>query len=254
MIYEEKFIFFPTVYPDGNYGQIPRSLPVEDHWFTTSDGVRLHGWLVRADSSSPVLLFSHGNAGNISYRLDLLRQLHRIGCTVFIYDYRGYGRSQGNPTEAGLCLDGLAAFDYVGSLDGIDLRRLVLYGRSIGGAVSVDIATHRKPAALILESTFSSARDEAAHLYPFLPARFFLRTKFDSESKIRTVTVPLLVIHGTLDSVVPIELGRRLFEAAHMPKEFFAIAGANHNDTHLIGGEQYFQKIRQFLDETLARP
>ena len=254
MMFEEQFIFFPAVYPDGNYGLIPRSLPVEDHWFTTADGVRLHGWLVRADSSSPVLLFSHGNAGNISHRIDLIRQLHRIGCTVFIYDYRGYGRSEGSPTEEGVYGDGLAAFDHLVSLEGIDPRRLVLYGRSLGGAVSVEVATHRNPAVIILESTFSSARDMAGHLYSFLPARFFLRSRFDSESKIRSIARPLLFLHGSADSIVPIALGRKLFDAANPPKEFFVIPGASHNDTHVIGGERYFQKLREFLDRNIPGP
>ena len=254
MMFEEQFIFFPAGYPEGNYSLIPRSLSVQDHWFTTSDGVRLHGWLVRADSGSPVLLFSHGNAGNISHRLDLVRQLHSLGCTVFVYDYRGYGRSEGSPTEEGVYLDGLAAFDYLSSLDGIDSRRLVLYGRSLGGAVSVDVATHRSPAALILESTFSSARDVAAHLYSFLPARFFLHSKFDSEAKIRSITLPLLVLHGSVDSIIPIALGRKLFNAANPPKEFYEIPGASHNDTHLIGGDLYFQRLRGFLDTTLPAP
>lgn len=251
MIFEEHFIFFPTVYPDGNYAAIPRSLRVEDHWFTTEDGLQLHGWLIRDTPNSPVLLFSHGNAGNISHRLDLIRQLHRVGCAVFVYDYRGYGRSEGSPTEEGIYRDGLAAFDYLSSLEGIDTSRLVLYGRSLGGAVSVDIATHRSPAALILESTFSSARDVAAQLYAFLPARFFLRSQFDSASKIRTISKPLLVLHGSVDSIVPIALGRKLYEAANAPKEFYEIAGASHNDTHLIGGERYFQKIREFLSASL---
>ncbi len=251
MIFEEQFIYFPAPYPEGNYSLIPRSLGVEDHWFTTEDGLRLHGWLVRSDSASPVLLFSHGNAGNISHRLDLLRQLRRWGFTVFIYDYRGYGRSEGSPTEAGVYADARAAFDYVSGLPGVDSQRIVAYGRSLGGAVSVDLATQRHPAALIVESTFSSAPDVAAHLYTFLPARLMLRSQFDSESKIRSIRIPVLVVHGSVDSIIPVALGKKLFDAANPPKEFFEIEGASHNDTHVIGGEPYFQKIRTFLDAAL---
>jgi len=137
MIFEEQFIFFPAVYPDGNYQFIPRSLSLEDHWFTTPEGVRLHGWLLRADSTSPALVVSHGNAGNISHRVELIRKLHRIGCTVFMYDYRGYGRSEGSPSEEGVYVDGAAAFDYLASLDGIDPKRVALFGQSLGGAVAV---------------------------------------------------------------------------------------------------------------------
>lgn len=254
MIFEEQFIFFPTVYPDGNYQFIPRSLSLEDHWFTATDGVRLHGWLLRADPTSPALVVSHGNAGNISHRLELIRQLHRFGCTVFIYDYRGYGRSEGSPSEEGLYLDGAAAFDYLATLDGIDSKRVVLFGQSLGGAVAVDVAAKRRPAALILEATFSSARDVAAELYSFLPARFLLHSKFDSESKIRTISVPLLMLHGSVDSIIPISLGRKLFNAAKPPKQFFEIPGASHNDLSLVGGERYFRMIREFLEKVLPPP
>lgn len=254
MIFEEQFIFFPAVYPDGNYQFIPRSLSLEDHWFTTPEGVRLHGWLLRADSTSPALVVSHGNAGNISHRVELIRKLHRIGCTVFMYDYRGYGRSEGSPSEEGVYLDGIAAFDYLASLDGIDPNRVILFGQSLGGAVAVDVAAKRRPAALILEATFSSARDVAAEHYSFLPARFFLRSKFDSESKIRTVAAPLLVLHGSVDSIIPITLGRKLFDAANPPKEFFEIQGASHNDVYLVGGERYFQKLHEFLTTVLPPP
>lgn len=254
MIFEEQFIFFPAVYPDGNYELIPRSLSLEDHWFTAPDGVRLHGWLLRADSTSPALVISHGNAGNISHRLEFIRQLHRLGCTVFIYDYRGYGRSEGSPSEEGVYLDGTGAFDYLASLDGIDPKRVALFGQSLGGAVAVHVAAKRRPAALILEATFSSARDVAAELYSFLPARFFLRSKFDSESTIRKNTAPLLMLHGSVDSIIPVKLGRKLFDAANPPKEFIEIRGASHNDVYLVGGDRYLQKIREFLHGALPPP
>lgn len=246
MIFEEKFIFFPTVYPGGLYEAEAKYLGPEDHWFTAEDGVRLHAWLVRADSAIGTLLLFHGNAGNLSHRAELLRRHRASGFNAFIFDYRGYGRSEGSPTEAGVYKDGLAAYDYLTRLSGIDSSRIILFGTSLGGAVAVEVAVHRKPAAMILESTFSSAADVAKSVYPFLPARFLLRTRFDSEEKIRSVRIPLLFMHGDHDSVIPFRLGRKLFEAANEPKEFYVISGADHNDTFLVGGSEYQQKIRSF--------
>ncbi len=253
MIFEEKFIFFPTVYPGGVYESEGRVLQPEDHWFTTEDGVKLHAWFVRADSSAPTLIHFHGNAGNLSHRGEIVRRLKNSGFNVFIFDYRGYGRSEGSPDEEGVYKDGHAAFDYVGQLPGVDRSSLVLSGTSLGGAVAVDVALHRNPAAMILESTFSSARDVAAAAYPFLPAQFFLRTKFDSEAKIRSITIPLLFIHGTDDSIIPIELGRKLYEAANEPKEFYEVRGADHNDVFLVGGSERNERIRKFVEGVVGR-
>ncbi|MEX0602220.1 MAG: alpha/beta fold hydrolase, partial [Bacteroidota bacterium] len=161
MVFEEHFIYFPTGYPGGLYDQVPPTLGVEDHWFTAEDGVRLHGWLVRHETPVATLIMAHGNAGNISHRLDLIRRLRQTGFTVFIFDYRGYGRSEGSPGESGVYKDGRAAFDHVVRLEGIDSARIILFGTSLGGAVATDVATQRPGSALILESTFTSARDMA---------------------------------------------------------------------------------------------
>jgi len=246
MIFEEKFIFFPAVYPQGIYESEQRALQPEDHWFTTEDSVKLHGWLLRSKDAVGTLLMFHGNAGNLSHRGEILRRLRLTGFNVFIFDYRGYGKSEGSPTEEGVYADGRAAMQYVMSLAGVELKSLFFLGSSLGGAVAVDVATHQLPVGMILESTFSSAQDVAAHAYPFLPNRFLLRTRFDSESKIRNLHVPLLFFHGTDDSVIPHRLGRKLFDAANSPKQFIDIIGANHNDMFLIGGETYLRQIRAF--------
>ncbi|MBI2619775.1 MAG: alpha/beta hydrolase [Ignavibacteriales bacterium] len=254
MIFEEKFIYFPAVYPDGVYESEARALQPEDHWFTTDDGVKLHAWSLRSDSAAPTVIHFHGNAGNLSHRGEILRRLHASGFNVFIFDYRGYGKSEGSPDEEGVYKDGLAAFDYVSGLSGIDRSSIVLFGTSLGGAVAVEVAARKKPVALILESTFSSARDVAAAAYPYLPARWLLRTKFDSESKIRSLTIPLLFIHGTDDSIIPFELGRKLYEAANEPKEFYTVEGADHNNVFLIGGREHQRRIKEFVESVVHDP
>jgi fermentation-respiration switch protein FrsA (DUF1100 family) len=164
-----------------------------------------------------------------------------------MFDYRGYGRSEGSPDEDGIYRDGRAAFDYVKSLSKVDSQSIILWGTSLGGAVAVDVAMYRKAAGLILESTFTSAKDFAAVHYPFFISRYLLRTKLNSIDKISAIHVPLLVMHGTQDGIVPIRLGRELFAAANEPKEFYEIAGADHNDTYFIGGPKYFQHVRRFV-------
>jgi hypothetical protein len=246
MIFEEQFIFFPAVYPEGNYEAEERALHPEDHWFETEDKVRLHGWfLPSADAVGTIILF-HGNAGNLSHRGEILRRFRSSGFNVFIFDYRGYGKSKGSPTETGVYADARAAVRYVTDLAGVNSRRLFYHGSSLGGAVAIDAALYQQPTAMILESTFSSARDVAASAYPFLPLQFLLRAKFDSDSKIRTLHVPVLFFHGTEDSIIPYRLGRRLFDAANPPKQFIDIPGADHNNLFLVGGNGYLEQIRTF--------
>jgi fermentation-respiration switch protein FrsA (DUF1100 family) len=249
MIFEEKFVFFPSGYSESFYTSASVGLNPEDHWFQAEDGTKLHAWYVKAPEPVCVLLYFHGNAGNLAGRAEKVRRLRDAGMSVFIIDYRGYGRSEGSPGEDGSYLDGLAAYDYLTSLSGIDSSKVILHGTSLGGAIAVDVAVHRPARAMILESTFSSARDVAAFAYPFLPARFMMKTRLDSESKIGSVKIPLLFIHGTDDSVIPIKLGRRLFAAANEPKEFHPIVGADHNDVIFVGGDQYLGIIRAFAEK-----
>lgn len=246
MIFENQFIFFPSKYPDGIY-QNSHTIPnVRDCWIKTEDGITLHGWFAPADSPIATLVISHGNAGNLSHRLYLVRALQRRDFNVLIYDYRGYGRSEGSPDEAGIYADGRAAFDYALTQPDIDPERIILFGSSLGGAVAVDVATQRPAAGLILEATFSSAKDVARVAYPFLPVHFFLKTQLNSVEKINGVRTPLLMLHGNRDSIIPIGLGRKLYDAADGPKEFYTIEGADHNDTWLVGGEAYFNAISRF--------
>jgi uncharacterized protein len=246
MIFEEKFIYFPQKYPKGPYDQALSIPNLRDCWIKTEDSVTIHAWFAPAESAKATLVVSHGNAGNISHRSLLLRSLQRHGFNVLMYDYRGYGRSEGTPTEDGIYKDGLAAYDYAVSLPEVEPERVFLWGTSLGGAVAIDVATHRPAAGLILESTFTSAKDVARLVYPFLPVHLFMHTKLNSIEKIRTLTVPILLIHGAHDSIVPIGLGRKLFNAANEPKDFYEIPNADHNDTFFIGGDDYFARVDRF--------
>ena len=221
-------------------------LPYRDVWFEAEDGVRLHGWLIPG-ARPMTLLWCHGNAGNISHRLDNIREIHhRLGIGVFIFDYRGYGRSDGSPTEAGLYHDARAARDALVRSLSVPSPQIVYFGRSLGAAVALDLALAHPPLGVILESPFLSVRAMANRTVP--GSGFLFKTRFDSLEKIGRLRVPLLVLHGDSDEVVPHEHGRRLWEAASEPKAFYTIPGARHNDTYLVGGSRYWEAWLRFLN------
>jgi hypothetical protein len=245
-VIERYFIYLPERDLVADPAQV--GLSFEEVYFVASDGVRLHGWFVPGRQDL-IWLWFHGNAGNISHRLDNLKLLHdELGVSVFLFDYRGYGRSQGRPSEEGTYRDAEAALAYLRSRGDVDAKRIVYFGRSLGAGVAVELAAREPPLALILESPFPSIPALARHLYPFLPIGALLRTKYDSLEKIDKVKAPLLVLHGDRDEIVPLQAGRSLFEAAREPKQFHAIRGAGHNDTYLVGGAEYLQVLRRFLD------
>jgi fermentation-respiration switch protein FrsA (DUF1100 family) len=268
MAFEDKLIYFPSRYPDGFWdvdsiqsheGEIVPK--VEDCYFETSDGLRLHGWLCVPHRKSGslltpvptemVLLWFHGNAGNITYRYDMIRGMMELPVEVFIIDYRGYGKSEGKPTERGLYLDARAAWEYLTSTRGIPAERIVVFGKSLGGAPAIDLASHVEPAGLIVQSSFTSASDMAATVLPFFPT-VFLHTKMDSIHKIASVHCPKLFIHSPADEIIPYKLGRRLYEAAPEPREFYEVKGASHNSTYIVGGKPYFDAIRRFAKSCRA--
>ncbi len=223
----------------------------EDVWFPAGDGVRLHGWLVPAPGARLTLLWFHGNAGNISHRVDNLKYLHHLlHLNVFIFDYRGYGRSAGSHSdlsEEATYHDAEGALTYLRGRQDLAHTRLVYFGRSLGAAIAVEMARRHPPAGLILETPFTSIKDMARVALPFLPVGSLLRTKYDSLGKIGEIRVPLLVLHGDQDDAVPYEQGRRLFDAASEPKTFYRIRGARHNDTYIVGGQPYFDAWARFL-------
>ena len=195
------------------------------------------------------LLWCHGNGGNISHRLENLLLVHNeLGLNVFLFDYRGYGRSDGKPSEQGTYLDAEAALSYLDSRKDILPDRIIYFGSSLGGGVAVELAMLRSPYGLILESTFPSIPYMARLSFPVLPLYLFLQARYDSEAKIGGVNAPLLMLHGDRDDLVPIQAGRRLFDAARDPKEFHTIVGAGHNDTYLVGGKAYWDAMGSFID------
>lgn len=252
VLFEDKFIYFPYKYPRGTWQPEVYGLKGEDCFFTTSDAVQLHGWFFRVESAKATLFWCHGNAGNITHRLDNIRHLLPLGINVFIFDYRGYGKSEGEPSEEGVYRDAFAAYDFLTKTKGIRPGSLIIFGRSLGAIVAVELASQRPCRGLILESSFTSAKDMVKHMFPILPLYFFIRSKFDAESKISQIHVPILFTHGTDDRTIPITLGRKLFQAANDPKSFYEIRGADHNDTYIVGGAEYFQRLNTFIDQALS--
>ncbi len=243
-LFERNLIFFPTAYPAGDWA--PAGLAPEDVWFESPDGVRLHGWYLAAESPRAVVLFAGGNGGNLSDRAEFLRVLHRdLGLTVMIFDYRGYGRSEGSPSVDGVFRDARAARAWLAEREGMLPEDLVLLGRSLGGGIMVDIAAREGARALVLESTFSSLAEVGRHHYPYLPVRLILRGRFDSSAIIGDYDGPLLQSHGDRDEMIPRELGRRLFEAAGEPKRFVDLPGGRHND---FPPPAYYEALDEFLD------
>ena len=245
MSIEHKFLFFPepTIYETpADYG-----LAYEDVSYTTEDGVTINAWFVPASSDAPVMLWCHGNAGNISHRTDNIARLIPWGVSVFIFDYRGYGRSRGVITEEGLYLDAWGAYRYLVDARGISTSRIAPFGRSMGGPVAVDLATRADSPCLVLESTFPSLKDAAASIYPGMGLDNLLTMRFAADEKIRRVHSPVLFLHGDCDEIIDIELGRRLFDGAGDPKTFYVIAGAMHNDTYEVGGDDYFSTLTDFI-------
>jgi hypothetical protein len=246
LLFETRFIYFPSRGHDATPAGL--GLPHEDVWLTAEDGVRIHGWYLPVPRARWVTLVSHGNAGNISHRLDraLLLQA-RLRSSVFLYDYRGYGASEGSPDEAGTYRDARAAYRYLVEQKHVRPDELVLFGESLGSAVALELALARPAAALVLEAPFTSVPD-VARTTLFAPLAPFVRTRYDSLARVPRLRMPLLVMQGDRDEVIPPALGRRLFDAAPRPKRYYAIPGAGHNDTYLVGGEAYWKALSGFLD------
>lgn len=243
---ENRFVFFP----DKRIEETPRSsgLAYEEIYFKTQDGLSLNGWWIPGTGSPLTILWFHGNAGNISHRLDNIKLRHHLlGTNIFIFDYREYGRSEGRASEEGTYRDGDSAIRYLHGRGDVDPTKIIFLGESIGSAVAVEMAIRHGCAALILESPFLSIPEMAKASFPFLPIGSFLQTRYDTLSKIEQVRAPLLIVHGENDEIVPFQQGRRLFEAAREPKEFYSIKSAHHNDLYLVGGQAYLETLNRFL-------
>lgn len=242
---EKKSIYFPLK----RIEDTPQAAGVgyEDVFIKTQDGQTLHSWFIPQLDSSSVVLFFHGNGGNLSHRIEKVLFFHRLGYSVLIADYRGYGRSTGHPAERGLYADALACYEYLTKTKGFLPVHIVLYGESLGSAVAIDLAAVRQVRALILEGAFTSVADMAKKIYPFLPA-FMLNERYDSLSKIKRIVIPKLFIHSLNDEIVPYAFGRRLFEAAPAPKDFLEIRGG-HNEGFFFHLDAITAKVSAFLAE-----
>jgi fermentation-respiration switch protein FrsA (DUF1100 family) len=235
-------------FPSGEIEATPLDigLPYEDLTLRTADGLNISAWYVPAEDLRSVVLFCHGNAGNISHRLDSIRIFHSLGLAVLIFDYRGYGKSQGSPDEKGTYEDAEAAWDYLVNSLRVKPDRIIFFGRSLGSAVAAEIALRKQAGALIMESGFTSVPDLGEKFFPHLPVRLIARYHYASISKVDKIKIPKLFIHSPADEIVPYEQGLKLFEKACEPKEFLQIIGG-HNEGFLLSGTAYINGLRLFL-------
>lgn len=252
LIFQANLVYYPEI--DREVAATPAlaKLQYEDVHLNTSDGVALHGWYVPAPLPRGAVLFLHGNAGNISHRLDSIEMFHRLGYSTLIFDYRGYGNSGGKPTEQGTYLDAEAAWRYLTGQLHVPECRIVLFGESMGGAVAAWLAARQHPAALVISSGFTSVPDLGQQLYPYLPVRLLARIRYDTRESLRSVSAPVLIAHSREDDIIPYEHGRALYAAANPPKQFLDLAGG-HNDGFIFMRESWVRALGDFLGEHIAR-
>jgi uncharacterized protein len=247
-IFQSRLVFYPEVDREVVATPALAGLQYEDILLKTSDGIGLHGWYIPAAQPRGTVLFLHGNAGNISHRLDSIEMFHRLGYSTLIFDYRGYGNSDGAPTEQGTYRDAEAAWRYLTGQR--HACRIILYGESLGGAVAAWLASRQKPAALVIASGFTSVPDLGQQLYPYLPVRWLARIRYDTREYLRSVTAPVLIAHSPEDDIIPFEHGRALFAAANPPKQFLELAGG-HNDGFIFTREAWVRVLGDFLDKQM---
>jgi hypothetical protein len=243
-LFQSRFVYFPVRHFAASPGDI--GLSYDAVAFESADGIQLSGWFVRAPRPRGVALFCHGNGGNISYCLESVQILNRLRLSVFLFDYRGYGTSSGEPTEQGTYLDAEAAWRWLVEQKGIPPDQIILFGRSLGGSVAAWLAQHREPRALIVESAFTSIPDIGADAYPLFPVRLLCRYSYSCIDYVRHVKVPVLVVHSRDDEIIPFSHGERLYEAAHQPKAFLELSGG-HNDGFIVSGGKYESGLDAFL-------
>lgn len=243
-----RAVYYPSKYPEG-YWELQHAAGASDAWIETSDRVRIHGWWVHLDGSRLVTLFLHGNAGNITNRTPRIQEIIAAGSSVLMLDYRGYGKSNGRPSEQGLYRDSEAGYIYLLG-KGYRPEQIILHGESLGTAVAIDLASRRPCAALILEAPFTSASDVAGTVLPFLGP--LLVRSFNSLPKIRWIRVPKLFMQGDRDEVIPLRLGQELFAAAQGSKTFWIVPGAGHNDILETAGAEYRQRLSAFYQSLLS--
>ncbi|MCI0360548.1 MAG: alpha/beta hydrolase [Planctomycetaceae bacterium] len=247
LLFFENTLLYPAPrYPNGDW--TAAEIAHEDVFFASADGTKLHGWYLEHAAPRAVMLYAHGNGDCVAYLGPYLGELRdELRVSVFVFDYRGYGRSEGSPIEQGILEDGDAAHRWLAERTGKQLNEIVLMGRSLGGAVAVHLADRNGARGLVLQNTWTSLPDAAARLYPWAPVRWLMRNRYESLAKIAGYSGPLLSSHGTADELVPIDLGRQLFDAAPTSqKEFFMIEGGNHNTPE---PREYYRALDRWIDE-----
>lgn len=243
---QHRHTFRPERFPNGIWQPGPFGLPADDVWFRAGDGTELHGWWVPHRRARGTLLYCHGNTGSLAQQIGVLVHLRRLQVNLFAFDYRGYGRSSGRPSEEGLYLDVRAAFARLVEELGQPAGSIILVGHSLGGAVAIDGALDLPAAGLVVQSSFTDLKQAAKAAFPSGPLPLLTKRRFTSIDKVARITLPKLFIHGRRDETVPFGLGRALFEAAAEPKELYAVPRAGHNDVHRHGGLRYLYRLSRF--------
>jgi fermentation-respiration switch protein FrsA (DUF1100 family) len=245
-LYQRRLLYFPIRWSEE---EARRSNPgFEQLFIPTPDGQRLHAWLLRQEKAPWTVVIFHGNAGNLSFHQDTLVPFQALGLQAILFDYRGYGLSSGHPTEEGLLIDGEAVVEYARTSLKVAPDRIVYFGQSLGSGVAALLAGRHPPARLILQSGYPSLADVAAFHYPFLPVKLLMLDRFEDMEAIRHIACPLLMLHPSLDEIIPVDFGRALFEQAIAPKHFILLPGAHHNDVLQMAPQAQIQAIGEFLD------
>ncbi len=249
---QSRLVFYP--YPDITHTPASVDLAYEEVWLQLNDTERVHAWYIPGPENRERghVLFCHGNAGNISHRLQTIQILHELGFATLIFDYRGYGRSSGNPGETATYEDAMAAWEWLTGSRGVSPERIVIFGRSLGGAVAAWLAQQVDPAGLIVESSFTSVPDMGRDLYPFLPVKLLSRIHYDTRSYIAKAKCPVAVIHSRDDELINFRHGQALFAAAAEPKRMIEIVG-RHNETMEVTGDRYIRELDQAMSWMLSK-
>lgn len=242
---QSKYVYFPT--SDIAATPSDAGLFYEDIMLKTSDGINISGWYIPAENQRGTILFFHGNGGNISHRIEFIEMFYELNLSTFIIDYRGYGKSEGKPSEEGTYLDAEAAWDYVVDEKKINPSRIIIYGRSLGAPIGTRLAEKHKPATLILDSTFTSIKDISARLYPFLPVKRFFKFEYNTIEYLKEADCPVLIIHSRDDSYIPFSHAERLFEVVDNKKELVETFG-DHNTNFIVSREDYKNSIDFFIN------
>lgn len=242
---QSSFMYRPV--RDVPYTPADLGLVYEKVALKTDDGLKIAAWFIPCEKAKKTVLFCHGNGGNMAHRLDTINILNELGLNCLLFDYRGYGDSQGKPSENGTYLDAAAAWKWLTHKKGIKPEQIIIFGRSLGGSVAANLAVKVKPAGLILESAFTSFAAIGAKYYPYLPVKLFAAFDYNTVASVKKINCPLLIMHSKNDEIVPYEFSPQLYEAANEPKEFVEIIGC-HNDGFLFSGQAYRNAWANWLE------